>query len=101
MFAGEMTDGEFGRTIPWKRQRIFRKIMLSRQIAKRWQQCFGGCFADCYSLDDRKIMKGAFWFRHVDVADGTVGGAEVDTDEKTAWGDGFSGFHRWGLIILR
>ena len=46
-------------------------------------------------------MEGAFWFRHVDVADGTVGGAEVDTDEKTAWGDGFSGFHSWETINIK
>ena len=101
MFTGEMADGEFGRTIPWERQRIFRKVMLSGKIAKRWQQCFCGCFADGDGLDDRKVMEGAFRLRHVDIADGAIGGAEVDADEKTAWSDGFSGFHRRKTIIIK
>ena len=101
MFAGEMADGELGRTIPWKRQRVFRKIMFARQIAERRQERLRGRFADCDGLDDGKVMEGAFGLRHVDVADGAVGGAEVDADEKAAWGDGFSGFHRMDAINSR
>ena len=70
-------------------------------LSPKSSACFGSCFAYGDRLDDRKIMEGAFRLRHVDVADGAIGGTEVDTDEKTAWGDGFSGFHRWEIIILR
>ena len=50
---------------------------------------------------DKVYELGAFGLRHVDVADGTVGGAEVDADEKTACSDGFSGFHRRDDIIIK
>ena len=101
MFAGEMADDDLGRAIPWKRQRVFRQVVLARQIAERWQQRLRGRFADGDGLDDGKVMEGAFRLRHVDIADGAVGGAEVDADEKTACSDGFSGFHRRDDIIIK
>ncbi len=87
VIARELADGVVDVGIPWQRDRTGRQIVLAGQVEKRGQQW---PLAKLTGGDELRHRKGlqtqvadARPILKVDESEGTVGGAQIDSDEVT------------------